>query len=160
MKMLQCDRMTETLPIDSLAELEALADQVYARATTQEPQSGAFVVALNGDLGSGKTTFTQLLAKQFGVTETVNSPTFVIMKHYPIEVADYRHFVHIDAYRLESVDELAVLGFAELLQQKDTIICIEWADQVAPLLPAERLTIDFALASKERTATITYAQSN
>lgn len=152
--------MTTTLPIDTLDQLQHLVDQVYTEATSDAARSGAFVVALNGDLGSGKTTLTQLLAKQFGVAETVTSPTFVIMKHYQVEVADYRHFVHIDAYRLESVDELAVLGFVQLLEQKDTIICIEWADQVTSLLPADRLTIDLALTNTERTATIDHAKNN
>lgn len=76
----------------------------------------ATVIALSGDLGAGKTTLTQELARQLGVTDTVISPTFVIMKEYAITRGPYTQLVHIDAYRLESAAELERLGWRDLLR--------------------------------------------
>src|ERR1700733_3565857 len=69
----------------------------------------ACVVGLYGDLGSGKTTFTQAVAKILGITEVVNSPTFVIEKIYKLEHERFEHLIHIDAYRLEKSSELEKL---------------------------------------------------
>ena len=66
----------------------------------------ALVVGLYGDLGSGKTTFTQDVAKLFNIREDITSPTFVIEKMYDISTGDFKKFIHVDAYRLESPKEL------------------------------------------------------
>ena len=153
--------MQKTLPIDTFDQLDTLVTEVLPIITGVSDRTGAFVVALNGDLGSGKTTFTQQLGARLGVSEPMTSPTFVIMKQYAIDTALYQTFVHMDAYRIEDVDELRVLGFAALLQQKETMICIEWAEQVAAALPEDGvLRIDFSLTGSTRTATITYGSPN
>jgi len=106
--------------------------------------SGGEVLALNGDLGSGKTTFLQGLAEGFGVLAKVNSPTFNILTIYKTkkELA-VKQFCHIDAYRLNSANELINLGFNDLLSREDTVIAIEWADKVKSILPRRRINIDF-----------------
>lgn len=94
------------------------------------------VITLEGDLGAGKTTFTQALAKALGVKRTVSSPTFTIMKQYegkyPIN--------HLDVYRLAGSDE--DLGWDELFYG-DAISIVEWAHLIAEDLPVERLEIHF-----------------
>lgn len=125
------------------AVLQAIAGEA-ARATT---------LALHGDLGAGKTTFVQTLARQIGVTETVTSPTFVIMKQYtPTE--RYQHLRHIDAYRIEAVEEMEVLGFNAWLLEPGTLICIEWAERIASLLPPDTFHLTFSLVGDTREITL------
>lgn len=139
--------------INELTDLNlAMEDLLRECSTVSNP--GALVLALHGDLGSGKTTFTQLLAKQLGVTEAVTSPTFVIMKRYETTNEHWTNLIHIDAYRLETVDELSILGFSTLLEQKNTIICIEWAERVAELLPADTISLYFTHTKDGRTLTL------
>ena len=100
----------------------------------------AKVVALSGDLGAGKTTLTQELAKLLGVKENVVSPTFIIMKIYKINSDSlyYSHFkklIHIDAYRLDSHLELLKIGRQKLQDDKDNLIIIEWPERVSKCIP-------------------------
>jgi len=95
----------------------------------------ARVVALSGELGAGKTTLTQELAKQFGIKENIVSPTFVIMKIYDMNESSkyYSHFkrlIHIDAYRLDSHKELLNIGWESLIVDKENLIIIEWPERV------------------------------
>jgi tRNA threonylcarbamoyladenosine biosynthesis protein TsaE len=94
------------------------------------------VVALVGDLGAGKTTLTQAMARGMGIAEPVTSPTFTLIQEYPGRVPMF----HFDPYRLENPEEMADLGFDEYFE-RDGVIVLEWADRVAALLPAERLTL-------------------
>lgn len=91
------------------------------------------LITLEGDLGAGKTTFTKALAKALGITKTISSPTFTILKSYE---GKYR-LHHIDAYRLEGTNQ--DLGFEELFD--DDICVIEWAKFIEDFLPEERLEI-------------------
>lgn len=130
--------------ISSLADLESTTTSIL------ENLSGHNVLALHGDLGAGKTTFVQTLAKQLGVTETVTSPTFVIMKSYETTNDKWKRLVHVDAYRLETAEELAVLGFADEVNSHDTLICVEWAEKVKELLPENTLHLYFELTDTGR----------
>ena len=103
----------------------------------------ALVVGLYGDLGSGKTTFTQAVAKIFGIKEDITSPTFVIEKIYNIDHANFTNLVHIDAYRLDSAKELAVLDWDRTLGNQKNIIFIEWPERVIDILPANHAKIYF-----------------
>src|SRR5690606_17960542 len=94
----------------------------------------------------------QALAGTLGVTEAVTSPTFVIMKRYPLGAGQpFSKLIHIDAYRLESPEELAVLGFQDELNDPRNLICIEWAEKVGDLLPPEALRLRFDLDGERRT---------
>ncbi|MQR93647.1 tRNA (adenosine(37)-N6)-threonylcarbamoyltransferase complex ATPase subunit type 1 TsaE [Fictibacillus phosphorivorans] len=92
------------------------------------------VLTLAGDLGAGKTTFTKGLAKGLGVTRTVNSPTFTIIKEYSGRLPLY----HMDVYRLEDSDE--DLGFEEYFSG-DGVCVVEWAVFIEDYLPEERLEL-------------------
>lgn len=106
----------------------------------------ARVIALSGELGAGKTTLTQELAKQFGIKDVVISPTFVIMKAYDIrqdsEYYNYfKRLVHIDAYRLDSHLDLYKIGWSEIENDKDNLIIIEWPERVKKCLTKEALWV-------------------
>ncbi len=109
----------------------------------------ATVIALSGDLGAGKTTFVQQAAFALQATERVSSPTFVIMKFYPLPYGKFRKIIHIDAYRLKSAEELKKLGWEELLQDPFTLIFIEWPENVRAALPKSTRWIKFNLKSGE-----------
>jgi tRNA threonylcarbamoyladenosine biosynthesis protein TsaE len=128
------------------ADTAAVATELLSELT---PAATATVLALHGDLGAGKTTFVQTLAHALGVGEPVTSPTFVIRKDYPLSGA-WDLLVHIDAYRLDEPAELARLGFAELLTLPNTLICIEWAERVAELLPDTATHLSFTVINDER----------
>ena len=104
----------------------------------------ATLVALSGELGSGKTTFVQCAARALGVKETITSPTFVIMKKFSIFNFQFSNLYHIDAYRLESGEELAKLGFEEIVADSHNLIFLEWPENVAKVLPKDYLTIKFS----------------
>ncbi|WP_018934103.1 tRNA (adenosine(37)-N6)-threonylcarbamoyltransferase complex ATPase subunit type 1 TsaE [Gracilibacillus lacisalsi] len=92
------------------------------------------VLTLEGDLGAGKTTFTKGLGAGLGVTRTINSPTFTIVKEYVGEIPLY----HMDVYRLEDSEE--DIGFDEYFTG-DGITVVEWAQFIEEFLPAERLEV-------------------
>lgn len=138
--------------ITTLTEMEAIAKEI-GDILVSETNVEAQILALHGNLGAGKTTFVQYLAKHLGVKETVTSPTFVIMKRYE-GGEDKPVLVHIDAYRIEAVDEMRVLGFESLTHQSRTIICIEWAKRIASLLPGNTKHLNFELVDDVRTLTL------
>lgn len=111
---------------------------------------GALVMGLYGDLGSGKTTFTQYFGKLLGIDETMASPTFVIEKIYKIEDKSdkFDHLIHIDAYRIESAKEIEMLGFRELLVNPRNIIMIEWPEKISEIMPAGHIKIRFEHADE------------
>ncbi len=106
----------------------------------------ATLVTLSGELGAGKTAFTKAVAKAFGIEEMVQSPTFVLEKLYLLpEGRSFKRLVHIDAYRLESGTDLGTLGFDELMQDRDTLILLEWPEKVEDALPLPAMKISFAV---------------
>ena len=81
------------------------------------------VIALHGSLGAGKTVFVKGVAEHLGVEETVTSPTFVIEKIYKLpEGAPWKHLIHIDAYRLESEEELSSIGWNDIATDPNNLI--------------------------------------
>lgn len=95
---------------------------------------GGELVLLSGDLGAGKTVFTKGLAKQLKLNpRKVNSPTFIVLKEYELENKNIHKFIHIDAYRISSIDELNSIGFNEYILRNDAIVIIEWAEKIKEL---------------------------
>jgi tRNA threonylcarbamoyladenosine biosynthesis protein TsaE len=135
----------------SLTETQQLAQQFLSELISHKKNgatTNATIVGLRGNLGSGKTTFTQAIAAALGVTEQVTSPTFVVQKKYAIHNPEYlatgfTHLIHIDAYRLEEASELEVIGWKNIATDPHNVILIEWPERVVSLLPADMRTVTF-----------------
>ena len=116
------------LLINSVEDTKELAEAIAKLA------DAGYVIALNGDLGAGKTTFSQAFAKAIGVQEIVNSPTFTIIKEYK---GDKLPFYHMDVYRL-SLEEADELGLDDYFYGEGVTI-VEWASLIEDILPAQYL---------------------
>ncbi len=128
-------------------------------AAEKKRRTGALVISLEGDLGAGKTTFMQGFAKAAGVKESVQSPTFVIMKIYRLKRRTAPNtLIHIDAYRIDAKD-LALLGWDEFIQNKNAIVCVEWGGRIKKILPPDTLHVHFQHEKKDhRSIEFTYAK--
>ncbi len=115
----------------------------------------ATTLALAGDLGSGKTAFTQGVARALGVQADITSPTFVIEKVYKLEGQAFERLIHIDAYRLSGGRELVHLGWSELLADPANLVVIEWPELVADVMPSDAKRISFTFID-EKTREIEY----
>lgn len=115
-------------------------------------RTAATVIGLSGELGAGKTTFVQGVARALSIVVPVASPTFVIEKIYALENEPWQRLAHIDAYRLENGEELAHLGFRELAADPGNLIFIEWPERVAEVLPRGTIRgyFDVVADGKER----------
>ncbi|MEY2665471.1 MAG: ADP-binding protein [Candidatus Parcubacteria bacterium] len=121
----------------------------------KEATAGATILALHGDLGAGKTTLTQALGRRLGVTESIVSPTFTIMKGYETTSDTFTHLIHMDAYRIDDTAELGPLRFLDILAAPQTLFVIEWAEKIVDALPPHILNLSLAVASETtRTATL------
>lgn len=98
------------------------------------------VVLLAGDMGAGKTAFTQGLGAALGVTDRITSPTFTIVHEH---LGDGIRLHHLDVYRLGHIHEALDVGLPELVDE-GAVVVIEWGDAIAPALPAEYLELRFA----------------
>lgn len=97
---------------------------------------GGEIFALIGDLGAGKTVLAKGLAKGLGIKTKVNSPTFNILKLYPVKGHKIiKYFCHVDAYRLSSATDLEAIGIKDFFKDKQVIVLIEWAEKIKSLLP-------------------------
>ena len=126
-----------------------------AKSIAKKLQGGE-VLALTGDLGSGKTTFTQYLAKELKVKKHVNSPTFVIMRVYEIAKSGLRNLAHLDAYRIDNSSELNELGLDLYLNQPGAIVVIEWADKIRDYLKGckQVIWLDFVFLKGQRSVRV------
>lgn len=136
--------------------------QVYLTKASEETKKLAFnfskrlkpgdFLAFYGNLGSGKTTFIQGLAEGLGINARIISPTFIIIRTYKInnqksiiKNQDQRPkaFYHIDLYRTESKNDLLELGIDEIIEDKNNIIAVEWAEKMKDMLPDKRIELHF-----------------
>ncbi len=128
--------------IQSLDEMHQFARDLIA--SIQPSDSGATVICLEGDLGAGKTTLTQMISKELSVETLPISPTFVLQKQYSVPESSGSSFislVHIDAYRLETGDQMKPLRFSETLTLPRTLVIIEWPEQIASVIPEDSVYI-------------------
>jgi tRNA threonylcarbamoyladenosine biosynthesis protein TsaE len=123
------------------------ATQELARKVARNLVKGS-VLALYGQLGTGKTFFTQKLCKILGISEIVSSPSYVLMNEYKAKLPIF----HLDLYRLTSLDEVLELGLEELFESGITII--EWPEVAEEMLPPNTIRIKFDLQGYNRTAFI------
>ncbi len=115
----------------------------------------ATILTLQGDLGAGKTAFTKALAKHLGITDTLVSPTFVLAKYYDIPGhSHWKRLIHIDAYRLDSGEDLRKLNFEREFSEPTNLMVVEWPEQVADIIPEHAHTLSFTYVD-EKTREIT-----
>jgi len=125
---------------------EVLAKEII----NSSPRKKAFVLALEGDLGGGKTTFLQGFAKGLGLKDKILSPTFVLMKRFAIKnKKNYKEFYHFDCYRIENPKEILNLGFRKIISSPYNIVAIEWADRIKSILPKDTLILKFEFINKK-----------
>lgn len=148
-----------------LEQLPEFAGNVLATIWMDGPKERATIVALRGELGAGKTTFVQALCKRLGIQGAVQSPTYVLMKNYPLEgplttFGEKRRFnrvVHIDAYRLEKPEEFSALRPEEFLSDPKALVLVEWPEKLQGVLPKPDIVVRFSsenAAEGERYAAI------
>ncbi|MDO8574146.1 MAG: tRNA (adenosine(37)-N6)-threonylcarbamoyltransferase complex ATPase subunit type 1 TsaE [bacterium] len=115
----------------------------------------ALILALKGDLGSGKTTFVQGFLRGLGVRKRVNSPTFVLMKRFKIHASRFKNAYHLDCYRIKKPKELLDLGLREILADPENIVLVEWPEKVSNFLPKKKIVVKFrySKANNERLLT-------
>ncbi len=141
--------MKKTYHSENLTEAEELAKQV-AQWIVEQKKEKALVLALVGELGSGKTTFVQNLAEALGIKEKVLSPTYLILKKFDFPQSSFTTFYHIDCYRIEEPEELLKLGFEEIVNNPENVVVIEWADKIRSVLPDHYLKLNFEVTGEEK----------
>lgn len=136
-----------TLATHSPEDTEELACNIIHALKQDVGRAGtSTIIALQGNLGAGKTVFTKGLARCLGVEEVIKSPTFVIEKKYPIlETGQYpwKQLIHIDAYRLHGEEDLTAIDWNTIATDPKNLIVIEWPEQVGLGVPERAYWIEF-----------------
>jgi tRNA threonylcarbamoyladenosine biosynthesis protein TsaE len=146
--------MDQTIVTNSFTETQNVGEYVASHL------SGGNILLLYGDLGAGKTTFMQGVAKGLGIGRRIISPTFTIVRKYEISNVKYPMssdtcLYHIDLYRTESEENLKGIGLEEILLEKRAIVAIEWPEKLGGLVPERRWEVRFEwLTENERKITI------
>lgn len=137
--MLAMKRLSANLETTAELARQFVERLLRARRATRGAAKQALLVALEGDLGSGKTTFVQGVARALGLKRRVVSPTFVLRRDYLLpsqgregEGASFRRLVHLDCYRLEPTDNLGPLAWEELLADPSNLVFLEWPERLDP----------------------------
>lgn len=126
--------MTRLFTTGSSADTQRLGEDIARKF------KGGGILALYGDLGSGKTTFVQGLAKGLGINQKIISPTFIIARKYEL---GENNFYHIDLYRIEKIIDVESIGLSEILNDRSNVVAIEWPEKIEKLLPKNTLNINF-----------------
>lgn len=134
------------------AELDSVAEELLSLLPQKK---GAHVITFSGELGAGKTALVKALARNLGIREHITSPTFVLMKRYSADHSWLTTLIHIDAYRVEDIDELRVLKLDERFIETGTLICIEWPERMEALIPESALPVTLRIEA-DGTRTVSY----
>lgn len=131
--------------------------QKFAQEFSSEFKQTGGVILLSGNLGAGKTTFTQGFIKSFGITQHIISPTFLLVRQYQIPNEEDRWIFHLDLYRLAEPINLKESGISEILESADrNIILIEWSEKLGSNLPEKYFKVALEKKSEDsRHITIT-----
>lgn len=128
---------TATLNVGSTEQMQVLGRAIAAAVEATE---GTFIIALEGELGAGKTTLVGGILRSYGVTGPVRSPTYTLIEPYE---TPSRAIYHLDLYRLTDPDEVEPLGIRDLLAGS-ALLLIEWPSRAAGSIPAADLQVDIA----------------
>ena len=127
-------------------ETKELASELAGKLIKKDHE--ALIIALEGALGAGKTTFIKGFSKALGIREKILSPTFVLIHKHKITNDNFKNLYHIDAYRLNSEKDLLKLGIKEIFINPENIVLIEWADQVKKIIPKTAIWVYFSHLEK------------
>ncbi len=146
----------------SATETKEFAEKLAKKILEKGTQKKAAVLALSGELGSGKTTFAQGFFEGLGIKSRATSPTFIIFrrhripvrgvrfsKNYKLKTTNYSNVVHMDAYRIKKDAELGALGLKEIMDNPQNILLVEWAENIKKVIPRDAIKIKFSHAKKE-----------
>ncbi len=147
-----CVNIPSMKRVFEIDEIDSVALDLLETIKTSADSDSATLVALSGELGAGKTTLTQAFAKACGITESVLSPTFVLMRIYKIDEVKsqkifgrvFEHLIHIDAYRIDDEKELLTLGWQEMLKEKNNLILIEWPERAGGIIPKNSINVSLS----------------
>lgn len=154
-------RLTKTL--HSRRETEGIARELGNAIRSRATGGRALVIALAGELGAGKTAFVKGLARALGVRRPIVSPTFVLLRKYPLPRSlPYRFLCHMDWYRVRDARELSALMLGELFRVPENIVAIEWPERAPERVPrgAVRVFLRHGARENERTITLRAAGLN
>lgn len=129
-------------------QTQRFASKLAAKYQVSSIKNQATVIALSGNLGSGKTAFVQGFCKALGVKHSVTSPTFIIFRKHPIPKSE-QSIYHFDLYRIKNSRELSILGFKRIIKDPNHIVLIEWPELVKKLLPKNTIWINFEHLKKQ-----------
>lgn len=132
----------------SLSTLPAYA-RAFVESIPKQTPGGAYLVGLEGELGAGKTSFVQEVAKILGIEGRVTSPTFVVLKTYSIARAPFTHLVHADLYRLHK-DDPDTIGWSEYMKDPKNLILAEWPERIHGGMPKGTRVISFSVIGDDR----------
>jgi tRNA threonylcarbamoyladenosine biosynthesis protein TsaE len=127
-----------------------------AKQFVQEEIVSGMVVCMTGELGAGKTTFTQGILREFEAQGPYTSPTFNIIKEYDVNKYNIKKIYHIDAYRIKSAD-MELIGWTDILNDEAALTVIEWPENIIDVLPQNTYMILCEwISEKERKYTFNY----
>ncbi len=142
---------------NNLKETQKIAfDLAQKLSSDGRGNTSAMVIALRGELGGGKTSFTQGFAKGLSIKSKILSPTFNIFKIYPVKKTRPSQarpslvLYHFDCYRINKAKEILDLGFEEIISNPNNIVVIEWAERVKKILPKNTLWITFKFINEDK----------
>ncbi len=108
------------------------------------------VVMLSGNLGAGKTTFVQGIAKGLGIKDRILSPTFVLVRSHRVDSEKFQTLNHIDLYRIEGQENLEKLGITEFITSENSVTIIEWAEKITDFIPVKGYRINFVYLGENK----------
>ena len=151
----------KTIVTHSVEETQAVASDLL------DSLQGSNVLALYGDLGSGKTTFSQGIGKALGIIKRMISPTFIVVRSYKLPrlpslrsgvsgqevISDkllFTNLYHIDLYRIAKPEEVMDLGILDFIKDPKNLVVIEWAEKMGEYLPEKRVDVKFEYIDEEK----------
>lgn len=138
----------KTYPSSSSEETKKLGKKLAKKILKEPLGKTAKILALTGELGSGKTTFIQGFFRGLEL-KRAPSPTFIIMRRSSLKNKKYKDVFHVDAYRLRKPEELKILEFGEVLKNPKNIVVIEWAEKIKKILLKNTVWLRFRHGKKE-----------
>jgi tRNA threonylcarbamoyladenosine biosynthesis protein TsaE len=113
-----------------------------------ENLNGQNIVLLQGELGAGKTTFSQNVLEFLGAKGPFTSPTFVIMKKYEVSELGFENVYHFDCYRIGEQDMLE-LGWKEIISDPNNLVLVEWPERIEKILPENSVRVSFEIKGED-----------